>query len=340
MDRTAEELTILLTLNGRDGFTARWLAYAERVRLPFRVLIADGGAGRGLESELTARRMFPAVRYDYLRYRPDASYADFYAKVDDALGRVDTPLVALADNDDFLAVDGVRDAVAFLNAHPDYATCGGQCGRFWVDPASAGDADPLFGRAEWKCSLDDRSLTADRARDRLRQQSLRSTYPVYYHVQRTVELRAQVRILREIDLRDLFLVEYLLSFLSAISGKARQLETLYLARQSNSPASAGGAHKALFGDWLGRMLVPTWSRDFTRFVDATSQALAARDGMAADEARRWVIETYRMLVAPSLLEDVMREPPLTLRGQLSRAGDRCRLRARSVAPTRWRPSAG
>jgi len=313
------ELTILLPLKDRSGFTFRWMAYANSIHFPFKVLVADGGADERIPAALSDRTTFPRVDYEYVRYPYDASYAEYHAKIHDALTRVQTPLVAMADNDDFFVVSGVREAVAFLRTHPDYATCGGQCARFWVAPLegdSGGEA--LYGRArEWKCSLDTRSVTADTARERLRQQSLRSTYPIYYHVQRTEELRTQRRIVRELNPTDLFLIEYLLSFLSAIAGKTHQLDTLYLARQSNAPGSSGRAHLETFGDWLGRMLVPSWSEDFTKFVDVTSTVLAAHDGMPVDEARRWVVDSYRMYVAPSLLEDVQRAP--TVAAPMSRA---------------------
>ena len=38
------ELTILLTLKDRAPFTFRWMSYANSIRFPFKVLIADGGA--------------------------------------------------------------------------------------------------------------------------------------------------------------------------------------------------------------------------------------------------------------------------------------------------------
>ena len=309
-------LTILLALKDRTGFTLRWMAYADAIRFPFKVLIADGGADESLPKVLSDRGRFPQVDYEYVRFPYDATYADYYAKVDDALCRVQTPLVALADNDDFFVVDGVRDAAQFLLDHPDYSTCGGQCAAFWVSGSQG--SDPLYGsRIEWKSSLDRQSVEEDTARARIRYQSLRATYPIYYHVRRTADCREHFRTLREVNLTDLFLVEYFLWFLTAIAGKTKQLESLYIARQWNSPGGSGTAHLETFGDWFGRMLVPSWSSDFTKFVDATATALASRDGIALDEARRWVIDSYRMLVAPALLEDLQDEPTITARMALA-----------------------
>ena len=95
-------------------------------------------------------------------------------------------------------------------------------------------------------------------------------------------LRSHFDALRDCNPRDLFLMEQLVMFLTAIAGKTRQLDMLYIARQQDSPDSSGGAHQDLFGDWYDRMLVPTWSEDFTRFVDCATEALARADGIPAD----------------------------------------------------------
>jgi hypothetical protein len=109
----------------------------------------------------------------------------------------------------------------------------------------------------------------------------------------------------------LFLMEQLVAFLTAISGKCRQLDLLYIARQQDSPDSSGGNHQRQFGDWFDRMLVPTWSRDFSRFVDLTAGALADADGITADAARRIILDAYKMSVAPSLLADLLAQPTVT-----------------------------
>lgn len=301
------DLTIVLPVKDRATFTRRWLAYASASGLPFKVVIADGGADETIATMVSTDAVFSRLDCEYLRFPYDATYADYYAKVHQALEHVGTPLVALADNDDFLAPEGVQQAADFLLQHPDYTSCGGQCAVFWVEPEA--DEEALYGRGvEWKISLDAQSVTADTARERIRTQSLRATYPIFYHVHRAERLRHRFRLVREANLQDLFLVEYLLWFLTAIDGKTHQLDTLFVARQWNSPGSSGLAHVEQFGDWLGRMLVPSWSDDFARFVAITSAALAARDGLSADEARRAIIESYRMLVAPALLADLLAEP--------------------------------
>lgn len=303
------DLTIVLTLKDRAEFTWRWLSYAQRFALPFKVLIADGGADESVAARLSPGNAFPGVEYEYLRYPADTSYSRYYAKIADAVGRVQTPYVVLADNDDFFVPQGVREAIEFLDAHPDYVACGGQWALFWVGAANDPPAR-VYGHAQWKFTTCAHTETSARARDRLRRHSLGGD-DIFYHVRRTAGLLEHLERVKALDANDLFLFGQLVCYLCAISGKVRQLDSLYLARQQNAPGSSGGAHQERFGGWWGRMLVPTWSQDFTRFVDITAAALAAADELPIDDARDWIVKSYRLSVAPLLLSDVVEEESIT-----------------------------
>jgi glycosyltransferase domain-containing protein len=306
----APQLTILLTLKDRVALTRRWLAYA-REHLPFRVLIADGGSDDSV-SRLLAESPFNELDVEYVRYPFDATYADYFAKVADALSRVTTPFVVMADNDDFFIRDGVTQALEFLATHPDHVACGGQCALFWVAGAAAPRADTTYGEAVvWKCSSRMSSDVAETAERRLRERC-RGANDVFYAVHRTSLLRSHFAAVKQCNPSDLFLMEELVMFLTAIAGKTRQLDALYIARQQDSPGSSAGAHESKFGDWFDRMLLPTWSGDFSRFVDCTAAALSAADHIAPHDARRAVIDSYKMSVAPFLLSDLLDEPTIAL----------------------------
>lgn len=300
-----DALTILLTLKDRAPFTERWLAYAAQVKLPFRVVIADGSVDDAAQPMAAAARA-AGLRVEWVRCPVDRTYADYYAKVAGALSRVTTPYVVLADNDDLLIPGGLERAVQFLSDNPSYVACGGQCAVFWVS-----SHDALYGEAiEWKCSSQMHSDVADTATQRLIDQALAAS-DVFYAVHRTALLRAQFETIRDFNPHDLFLMEQLIAFLTAISGKRRQLDVLYIARQQNSPGSSGGQHQERFGGWFDRMLVPTFSSDFTRFVELSALALAREDGITIEAATRIVLNTYKMSVAPSLLNDLLTEPTIT-----------------------------
>jgi glycosyltransferase domain-containing protein len=309
-----DQFTVLVPLKDRLPFTLRLMAYAANAGFPYRIFLADGSRDDASERALADPTAFPRVRYEYRRYAPDTSYGTYWTKLADALGRIQTPFVALLDNDDLLVASGARAAVEFMSAHDEYTSCGGQCAIFWIAPARPREQEPVcYGtNVTWKCSLDARSLDDETARERIRRHSLRATHPVYYHVRRTADLKRHAEIVRDLDLQDPFLIERLLFFLTAIDGKTQQLDSLYIVRQWNASGSDSLAHQARYGDWLGRMLAASWSSDFDKFVDVAASALAARDGVSLDEARSMVVGLYRLWLAPQLLGDLMTEPTVTL----------------------------
>ena len=304
------DLTILLTLKDRTAYTLRWMAYAEQIKLPFKVLIADGGADENIARILADRSRYPGVDYEYIRFPYDASYTQYYAKIAAALDRVTTAYVVMADNDDFFFADALRSCVDFLAAHPGYVACGGQCAIFWLDPPpSAGDEDRGYGRGvQWKYPGRVQSIEDDSAGERVLTRAASTVDSFYYDVKRTGEAKRQFGAVCELDLADLFLVEHLVCYLTAIAGKTRHLPLLYLARQHNSPERSGSAHQDVFGDWMGRMLLETWSEDFAKFLDAVASRVSAADRIPVPQARELVIRSYRMLVAPALLSDLLDEP--------------------------------
>jgi glycosyltransferase domain-containing protein len=307
----AADLTIVLTLKDRAAFTHRWMSYANEVRFPFKVLIADGGADESVRGILSDKGRFPNLDYEYVRYPYDRTYSQYYAKAADVLSQVRTPLVVMADNDDFFVIDGLKECVDFMAEHREYSACGGQCASFWVGPAADDPAGTVHGkRVEWKVSSGARSEVAETGAQRISNLS-RSANDVYYLVHRSDELARQFRLVRDFNPRDLFLVEQLITNLTAVAGKIKHLDTLYIARQLNAPGSSGGEHLKKHGGWFGLMLVPTWSEDFTKFVEISAAALAQADGISIGEARQCVVSSYRLSVAPSLLSELLDEPTVT-----------------------------
>lgn len=122
-------LTVLLTLKGRDLYTLRWLWHANRVHLPFPVVIADGEANPTIARLIEGGAAFPNLTIEYRRYN-DLSFRDFYLKIQDALASIKTPYVMLSDNDDFLLPSGIIQSVDYLERSPGYVSAGGGVGHF------------------------------------------------------------------------------------------------------------------------------------------------------------------------------------------------------------------
>src|SRR5208283_4041519 len=110
-----------------------FLWYANEARLPYRFLIADGQVNDSIARHLeNGRETFPHLDIEYVRYPDDANYSRFFAKMSDAMSRVRTPYTMLADNDDFLGIDGIEQALDFLEANADYVCACGRVAGFTV----------------------------------------------------------------------------------------------------------------------------------------------------------------------------------------------------------------
>src|SRR5213593_350859 len=309
------ELTILLTLKDRSLFTFRWMSYANSINFPFKVLIADGGKDEAVPTALSNRANFPNVDYEYIRYPYDQTYAEYYSKVVDALSRIKTPFVVMADNDDFFIVEGLRGSIEFLRAHSDYSSCRGRIGVFWITPSDEyGHYNTVYGKQiDYKWCSRTPSVIQETAAQRIESQLFCVLDPyTYYDVQRTEELKSRFETVRELNLKDLFLVENLLAFLTGVAGKIKRIDRLYLVRQCNSPDSSAATHEQKYGDVFGRMLVESWSDDFTKFVNVIATALAKKDGTSIEKARDHVKRCYRTLIAPVIVERLLLEPTVPL----------------------------
>jgi glycosyltransferase domain-containing protein len=122
-------LTVLLTLKGRDLYTLRWLWHANRVKLPFPVVIADGQVNPAVARLIEDPTVFGNLQIEYRRY-DDRTFRDFYFKLQDSLSSIKTPYVMMSDNDDFLFPSGIIESLDYLERAPDYVSAGAGVGHF------------------------------------------------------------------------------------------------------------------------------------------------------------------------------------------------------------------
>ncbi len=276
-----QRLTILVPLRGRPLFTLRFLWHANAARLPYKFMLADGEVRPELSRLLdNARALFPHIDVDYVRYPDDADFGRFFAKMTDALARVRTPYVMIADNDDFLAFAGVERSLDFLDNHPDYVCCGGGVGGLAVYagkfPWLGGLCGPL-NRLAYRYMPYDRSLDlgAPSAAERLRQ-GLRNSWS-YYAVFRSPALLTIWREVAEMNLSDLQLHEKYCAMRTLTLGKARSdPATIAYFRQYWTTLRS-----AFSKDWVHHLVRSRFSSDFAEILGRISRQAAAADRVDA-----------------------------------------------------------
>lgn len=283
-------LTILLRLKGRPLFTLRFLFHANLARMPFRFLLADGEVRPPLADILeNAREYFPNIDVAYVRYPDDSSLGRFYDKTYNALCRVNTPYVMLADNDDFLASAGLERAMDFLDSHPDYVCCGTGIAGFSVHGSLTGSLGLLAGpisKIAYRYAPNDRSadFNSSGATERVLA-GLSNTWS-YYAVFRTRDLALIWNEVSELAPASLQLVERFCAMRAMTLGKARSDPAVigyWRQYWTSSGAHWGASGNAPPREWVHHLLRNDFNGDFDKILKRISNVAAAMDGGSETE---------------------------------------------------------
>lgn len=304
MSEHDKDLTVVLLLKDRPKFTRRWMAYAEAVRYPFKVLAADGGVDPSVASLLTGRN-YPNVDCCYLRCPPDDTYAHYHAKVLDAVRQVKTPYVKLECNDDFTFLDAMREGVAFLKENPGYVSATGTHYDFSVIPAAPEIASlaPVLGTVALGAkTYPTMTLPDERALDRIERFmfGLMNSGP-WPAIHRTDALRRTYEMIVEVDPKDLRLADQMVPLALASQGRIHGGLDAYSLHQANTGESAGASIAQEFPTWFHWFRAPHWRDQFDAFVGVIGRAIAATDRMDAEEAVTRFQRLYLGLVGEQLL---------------------------------------
>ena len=272
-------LTIILPLKGRYLFTLRFLWHANRARLPYRIVIADGQVRPALAKILeNSREHFSNLDITYLRYPDDIDYHSYFLKMADALRCVKTPYAMLADNDDFIACEGTERSLNFLDVNKDYICCGGGLAGFSVYSGLRRPNGPTgrFNRYAYRYTHLDHSedISSSSSVERLRQGS--RNWWSYYAVYRTEALQTIWREILDIDFSDLHLHELFCAMRALTLGNiCSDGKTIAYLRQYGT--SLGYYKKG----WVHHLLRSRFTQDFDAMIDRISTAAAAVDGVQA-----------------------------------------------------------
>lgn len=303
----SDQLTIVLPLKGRPLFTLRFLWYANQLKLPYRILIADGEVREDMARLLERpERVFPNIAIEYVRYPDDLNFQNFFKKMASAVERVRTPFAMLADNDDFLIPSGIARSIEFLQTHRHYVCAGAGVSGFSVyAPQAAGFGGLVgpFNRFRFRYAPADRSsdIGTDLAVERLRI-GMRSSW-TYYSVFRSETLAIIHREVLAMSLSDLQLHERFCIMRTLVSGKAYSdgAAISYLRQYGTSMQSA------FLRDWVHHVVRSRFSIDVQSIVDRVAGMAAAADGADAGDAREvirvqlaaWLRNFLRLNYGPS-----------------------------------------
>jgi glycosyltransferase domain-containing protein len=290
MFNTPPRLTIVVPLRGRNLFTLRFLWHANAARLPYRILLADGQVNDAVARHIeNSRETFPNLDIDYVRYPDDTGYSRYFAKMADAMARVRTPYAMLADNDDFLGVNGIEQALDFLEANPDYIAARGRPIAFSTFSGIGAPDNGVHGSLNGlRMTYEHADVSSGSVIERLHQGGM--SLLIYYSVYRAEALTTLWREDSEIDFSDLMLHETYHAMRTVTLGKVRtNAATITYFSQIGTSTSSDPMR-----DWAGHLLRSHLTMDVERMVARVVEAAAAAgaDAKAVDEQARTIIEDY------------------------------------------------
>jgi glycosyltransferase domain-containing protein len=200
---------------------------------------------------------------------------DRFIKMLEGIKAVQTPMVVLWGDDDFLIPSAVRTCVDFLESHQDYSIAHGMAGAFHYD------FNASEGSIKATSSYLQRSILLEKPSQRLEYHLLNYS-TMFYSVQRTHELLRNMQLCCDGRFGWGF-SEILLSSLSVVEGKVHKIDRLYLLR---------GIHAGMntLDESGQKMNVFTWvvSSDFSayykKFLDILVAELVTREKISTEAA--------------------------------------------------------
>ncbi len=299
------DLTILLTLKGRHLHTLRWLWHANRIRLPFHVIVADGEVHPTIDRLLSSPATFPHLSFEYHRYE-DRSISDFYRKVVDALAKVRTPYVMMCDNDDFVFPYGLKKSIDFLDSAPDYVCAGGGIPGFTIIPqdASIAGVTGRFNRIRYRYFSDGLYLCRDIDSSSAALRTLRileNHLVVYYSIYRTQVLCtiAEEILAANVNFR---LHEIYWTVRTATLGKVKSNPSYFSNFRQGGTSSNFGSKN----DWAEHLLLKGFPEDFKVMATKVACSVAQSDGCNQAEFEERFGEIYTDVLRKMLANTVMR----------------------------------
>ncbi len=304
-----EDYTVLLMLKDRFPFTERWLNYMAAIKFPYKIFIADGSADDQAKDYLEANKAkFRDLDIAYVRYPYDESYSVYYKKIADALGKIRTKYVSVSDNDDFYVVEGIARSIEFLESNLDYSSCRGEISSIAVyAPSNRPDLKFLYGKTGdivYKYYYGE-SIELEGSSQRVMRHATKYD-PTFYDVHRTSHLKKCFETLRDINPENLYVAEFLTSYLTVASGKIKRLPCLYYVRQTNAPGSSNAAEAKRY-DFFERMLLPSWSHDYNSMADAVGRIISEKDNITIDAAGSVFMKAYKKSVSHNIIWSMNRE---------------------------------
>jgi glycosyltransferase domain-containing protein len=118
------DITIVLTIYNRVSFTINWLNFAEEQKIPFDIIISDGGNIKNIQNELNLKNRKLNIRYKKFKFY--RNYIKIHEKYYEVLKYVKTKYIIFAEDDDYINYKGYIKSANFLKKNKKFSSVKGK----------------------------------------------------------------------------------------------------------------------------------------------------------------------------------------------------------------------
>jgi len=230
-----DDITLILTLKGRQSFTERYLDYICASGIDFPMIIADGDAD-GFTKNIINLDKYSNLTIDFFEHKQIKFYQDFYLMMLEAVKRVKTKYFILTDNDDFIVKSGLIALKNIAENDPEYISVGGKI--FGISISD--DAMSTYGKAFLRFYYND-FIRIDEPTEDIEEMILSSLINFessYYNLLKTNEVMVIFEEIAKLNFTDLRLYEFYLHFRILLIGRAKHISNItHYIRQIGTSSS-------------------------------------------------------------------------------------------------------
>jgi len=230
-----DDITLILTIKGRQDFTERYLDYICACGIDFSLVIADGDAD-GFTKNLINSDKYRNLDIDFFEYKQTNFYKDFYLMLLEAVNRVKTKYFILTDNDDFVIKSGLIALKNIADKDSNYISIGGKVIGLSISDYSMS----TYGNALFMSFYNDFTRIDEPTGDieKLILASMVDFESTYYNLLRTNEVIVVFEEITKLNFTDLRLYEFYLHFRILLLGRVKHVQNItHYIRQKGTSSS-------------------------------------------------------------------------------------------------------
>jgi len=226
-------ITILLTIYNRIDYTKKWLDFAEKQKIPFKILISDGGNVKNVKKKLKLNKRKLDIKYK--KYKYYKNFKKIYEKYFFAIQNVKTDYLIICEDDDYLSVDGFIKSARFLSKNKNFSCAKGM--NLLGDLVPSKSFFSYYVLRKQNNSCDDFSILNNSPADRLVNFYKYQNLTFYNGLQRTAVIKKIFQILNK-DFFNLWITELIFNLYLVYKGKIKRFNYIDYIKMDNTQLSS------------------------------------------------------------------------------------------------------